>query len=70
MKKKGTVQERVAKLLQGRKKGLSPTEIGLKLGYAKAYASAMVGPALRRLLEMKKITRTPVGRRVEYTWTT
>ncbi|MCE5190502.1 MAG: hypothetical protein LLG08_01815 [Actinomycetia bacterium] len=70
MKKKVTVKDKVVATLKGRKRGLSPTEIGLKLGYAKVYASAMVGPALRTLLAAGLVTRTPVGKRVEYTWTT
>jgi predicted transcriptional regulator len=68
MKKKATVQDRVVKLLKGRKRGLTPTEIGLKLGYEKKSASAMVGPALRRMLEAQLVTRSFVGGRTEYVW--
>ena len=65
-KKKVTVRDRVAKVLNGRKKGLSPTEIGVKLGYESAMASASVGPALKKLVEQGAVIREGAGKKVTY----
>jgi hypothetical protein len=68
MKKKATVQERVVKVLKGQRRGFTPTEIGLKLGYERRSASAMVGPALRKMLAAELVTRHCIGNRTEYVW--
>lgn len=66
MQKKATIRAQVERVLKGRKKGLTPTEIGLKLGYDKLKASGTVSPVLKRLVAENLVIRSENGRRVEY----
>lgn len=47
--KKQTIRDRVEKLLKGRKKPLTPTEIGMNLGYEKNKAAGAVRGAIHQL---------------------
>ncbi|MCK9355556.1 MAG: hypothetical protein M0R22_00175 [Dehalococcoidia bacterium] len=68
LKKAPTIKDRIVRVLRGRKRGLTPTELGLKLGFEKKQASALVGPALKKLVAEGLVDRHKIGRRVEYAW--
>lgn len=61
-----TVKGSIVKLLKGRKRGLTPTEIAVKLGYEGKNPASSVMRSLGQLLDAGLVEKTIDGRKVTY----
>lgn len=61
-----TIKEQICDVLQNYPLGLSPTSIGIKIGFTRYVASARVNTPLRQLCEEKEVIKIKEGRKAIY----